>query len=127
MRRRPFTFIEVLAAVVVVALIVPVAVQGINLARRLNADDERIELCSRLADEKLSELLVTGDWQENENEGTFEDEPLYAWSMETDSFSDDDDPSLTVVTVTVTLTDAIRPTSVSLTTLAASEEEEEQE
>ena len=125
MRRRRFTFVEVLAAVVVVALVVPVAVQGINLARRLGGDDERLELAARLADEKLAELLVTGDWQEGEEEGVFADESQYAWTMATGSFSGNDALALTVVTVTVARTDAVRPVSVSLTALAGSPQEEQ--
>jgi type II secretory pathway pseudopilin PulG len=125
MRRAPFTFIEVLTAVVVVALIVPVAVQGINFARRLSGDDERLELAARLADEKLSELVVTGDWQDGEEEGTFEDEPDYQWSVTTDDFSSEEIVSLTVVRVTVSFTDAVRPTSASLSTLVSSETVEE--
>jgi type II secretory pathway pseudopilin PulG len=125
MKRRPFTFVEVLVAVIVMALIVPVAVRGISIARRLVGDDERLELAARLADEKLNELIVTGDWQGSEDEGVFEDEPQYQWTLTTDTFDGNEDVSLTVVTVTVSFVDAARPTSVSLSTLASSTVEAE--
>ena len=125
MRTRPFTFAEVLVAVVVVALIVPVAVRGISMARQLAGDDVRLEQAARLADEKLSELIVTDDWQGSEDEGVFETAPDYSWTMETEDFDDEGETPLTVVTVTVSMTDAVRATSVSLSALASSTMEEE--
>jgi prepilin-type N-terminal cleavage/methylation domain-containing protein len=124
-KRHAFTFVEVLVAVVVMALVVPVAVRGIGIARRLVGDDERLERAARLADEKLNELIVTGDWQGSEDQGVFEDEPQYEWTLATDSFTGNDQLSLTVVTVTVSFIDASRPTSVSLSTLTSSTAEAE--
>ncbi|MBT3290633.1 MAG: hypothetical protein HN849_26115 [Victivallales bacterium] len=125
MRTRSFTFAEVLAAVVVVALVVPVAVRGIAMARQLTGDDVRLEQAARLADEKLNELVAIGDWQGSEDEGVFEDAPDYSWTVETEDFDDEGETPLTVVTVTVSMTDAVRATAVSLSTLASNTVEEE--
>jgi len=125
MRTRSFTLAEVLAAVVVVALVVPVAVRGIAMARQLTGDDVRLEQAARLADEKLNELVAIGDWQGSEDEGVFEDAPDYSWTVETEDFDDEGETPLTVVTVTVSMTDAVRATAVSLSTLASNTVEEE--
>jgi type II secretory pathway pseudopilin PulG len=126
MRRRRFTFTEVLVAVVVVALIVPVALRGISVARQVAGDDVRYELAARLADEKLGELMVTGRWEDGDDEGVFEEEGDYQWSLTTESFEDDDDQVvLTVLELTVSCPAAVRPVSVTLTALAASEAAEE--
>ena len=119
MRRHPFAFTEVLAAMVVVALVVPVAMRGISMARQLAGDGVRLELASRLADEKLNELIVTGDWQNGDAEGTFEAESEYGWALTSDSFGDDEALPLTVLTLTVTRTGALRPVSATLTALVA--------
>jgi len=119
MRRHPFTFAEVLVAVLVVALVVPVAVHGIALARRLVGDDVQLEWAARLADEKLNELQVTGEWENGDSEGVFEDEPEYGWVLRTGSFDRDASLSVTVLRLTVSRTDAVRPTEVTLVAFAA--------
>lgn len=119
MRRHPFTFTEVLAAMVVVALVVPVAMRGIAMARQLAGDGVRLELASRLADEKLNELIVTGDWQNGDAEGTLDPESDYGWTLTSESFGDDETLPLTVLTVTVSRTDAARAVSITLTALVA--------
>lgn len=119
MRRHPFTFAEVLVAVLVVALVVPVAVRGIALARQLVGDDVQLEWAARLADEKLTELQVTGEWENGDGEGVFEDEPEYRWVLVTESFEPDTSLPVTVLRLTVSRTAAVRPTEVTLVTLAA--------
>lgn len=118
MRRHSFTFAEVLVAVLVVALVVPVAVRGIALARRLVGDDVQLEWTVRLADEKLNELQVTGEWENGDSEGTFADEPEYRWVLRTESFEPDTSLPVTVLRLTVSRTDAVRPTEVTLVALA---------
>ncbi|MDX9980171.1 MAG: hypothetical protein RBU25_09135 [Lentisphaeria bacterium] len=117
MRRHPFTFAEVLVAVLVVALVVPVAVRGIALARRLVGDDVQLEWAARLADEKLNELQVTGEWENGDSEGVFEDEPEYGWTLTTESFEPDTSLPVTVLRLTVSRTAAVRPTEVTLVSL----------
>ena len=119
MRRHPFTFTEVLAAMVVVALVVPVAMRGISMARQLAGDGVRLELAGRLADEQLNESIVTGDWQNGDAEGTFDPESEYDWTLTSASFGDDEALPLTVLTLTVSRTDALRAVSVTLTALVA--------
>ncbi len=130
MKRHPFTFTEVLAAMVVVALIVPVAVRGISLARQLAGDDVRYELAARLADEKLNELIATGEWENGDTEGTFDEgtdeDANYTWALTSDSFDDDGELALTVLTMTVSRTSAARPVSVTLTALVTSTTTEEE-
>ncbi len=82
-RRRAFTLIEVLAALALVAIILPVAMKGISLATTTaGLAKQRMEAAS-LAERKLAELLATGEWQNGDLVGDFyPDWPDYRWSAE---------------------------------------------
>jgi prepilin-type N-terminal cleavage/methylation domain-containing protein len=79
--RNGFTFIELLATVVLIAVIMPVAMQGISLCTRLAGQSrQQIEAVS-LAKTKLTELIVTRDWENGDQSGDFgADWPDYQWT-----------------------------------------------
>src|SRR6478735_6417980 len=54
-----FTLAEVLAALLFMAIVIPVAVQGLRIASRAGSLSERKAIAARLADSKLNELVVT--------------------------------------------------------------------
>src|SRR3990172_12486000 len=82
-RRRAFTLIEVLASLVLIAIILPVAVKGIALATRTEGvAAERMEAAS-LAETKLAEMQLTQAWTNGELSGDFAPGwPRYEWSAE---------------------------------------------
>ncbi len=80
--RRGFTLIEVLAALILVALVLPAAMQGVSLATQASADAHRRDRAASLAYDKLSDLIATGGWSSASTEGDFgEDYPAYRWAL----------------------------------------------
>lgn len=64
------------------AIVVPVAVQGIALASRAGTIAERKIVASQLADSFLSELVVLETWQSSPGSGTFPNtQGEYQWSL----------------------------------------------
>src|ERR1044071_2373619 len=65
-----FTLAEVLAALLFMAIVIPVAVQGLPIASRAGSVAERKAVGARLAESKLNELVVTHQWQSTAQKGT---------------------------------------------------------
>lgn len=81
--RRGFTLVEVLAALTLTALVLPVAMRGVSLALKCAGQAKRQAEAAVLAEAKLAELVVTGGWQGADLSGDFGDEsPDYAWAAE---------------------------------------------
>ena len=100
--KRGFTLAEVLAALVFMAIVIPVALQGMQIASRAGAVAERKALATRLAERKLNELIVTGQWQSSSVKGTMQEGwQTYDWNLETESWAEDG--SMRVLTVRVTV------------------------
>lgn len=79
-----FTLAEVLAALVFMAIVIPVAVQGLRVASQAGQVAERKVVAARIADRMLNELLVTGQWQASNQSGRlFEGVHEYSWRAET--------------------------------------------
>ena len=87
--RAGFTFAEVLAALVFMAIVIPVALQGISVANRAGVGAERKEIAMQLAANMLNQLSVSNLWQTAQASGTFEqDYPGYTWSMQQQAWPD---------------------------------------
>jgi general secretion pathway protein I len=80
---RGFTLMEVLAAVVFLAIVIPVAMQGISLATWVADSARRNAEAAELAQSKLEELQATREWQTGNLSGDFgEAHPEYRWTAE---------------------------------------------
>ena len=102
--RAGFTLAEVLAALLFMAIVIPVAVQGLQIASRAGSVSERKALGARLAERKLNELLVTGQWQSAAQKGTMEEGfQSYAWQLKSEPWSEDGVMKLLTVQVSVTV------------------------
>ncbi|MBN1866103.1 hypothetical protein JW916_02305 [Candidatus Sumerlaeota bacterium] len=119
--RRGFTFAEVLAAMLFVAIVIPVAIEGILVANRAGVVAERKRRAAELADLRLTRLIVEDGWREkSEQEGDFGDEwPGYRWALTTEAWMED---TMTVVKVEVFYKVQEREYSVALSTLASAGE-----
>jgi len=85
-----FTLAEVLAAMLFMALVIPVAVQGLLIANRAGVVAERKGVAAGLADQLLNEMVLDDAWQSEDEEGDFgEDYPGYAWAMGTEAWEED--------------------------------------
>lgn len=92
-----FTFAELLAALLFVAIVIPVTLQGIMIANRLAVVAERKLEAARLADMKLNELVLTGEWQNAARQGDFgSDWPEYKWVFELQTWPEDAMQQLTL-------------------------------
>jgi len=95
--RAGFTFAEVLAALIFMAIVIPVVLQGISIANRAGVGAERKEIAVQLAANMLNQLSISNFWQTAQASGTFEqDYPGYAWSMQQQTWPDGDMQQLTL-------------------------------
>ncbi len=90
MERGGFTFMELLATIVLIAVIMPVAMRSIGLCTRLAGQSRRQMEAASLAKAKLTELIVTGEWQDGNQRGRFDDKEWdgYEWSMTVKNWTD---------------------------------------
>ena len=78
--RRGFTLIEVLAALLLMEVVLPVVMNGVSISTRAAGVARHRDEASGLARAKLSELVVTGLWQNGNLAGDFSpDWPDYRW------------------------------------------------
>ena len=88
--KRGFTFVETLAAMFFMAIVIPVAVRGVMLANRAGIVAERTRVAAQLADSLLTEMVVTEGWRDAEQEGDFGEEwSGYRWVLEDDAWDED--------------------------------------
>ncbi len=132
-RRRGFTLIEALAALLLVGIVMPIAMQAMSLTLRLAGTAARTNTAVMLAESTMHELLARQTWDSTELEGTFDDvdfgecDPAgariasspYRWQA---TLVDWIDSSLSELTVRVTWMARGREHEVTLTTLVPSGE-----
>jgi hypothetical protein len=124
-RRTAFTFAELLAAMVFVAIVIPVTVRAITVANRSAVVAERKRVAIELGESLLNDMIMTEDWRESTRSGEFgEDWPGYTWTLD-DVLWDED--TMRVVSITVSYQVQGRPYNVVLSTLADEEEEQQEE
>jgi prepilin-type N-terminal cleavage/methylation domain-containing protein len=84
-----FTFIELLATIVLIGIIMPIAMRSIGLCTRLGGHSRRQIEAASLARTKLTELTVSQDWQTGERRGDFgSDWPGYQWTLAVSNWTD---------------------------------------
>lgn len=117
-RRAAFTLVEVLAALLMMAIIIPVAMEGMSVASRAGILGTRKAAAMRVAERLLNELLVENQLQQITAGGTLVDGDMaYPWTMRTENWSED---ALQVMTVTVSFVVRGNTYDVSLSTLLPS-------
>ena len=109
-----FTLAEALAALLLAAIVLPAAVGGILTAGRAATMARRTETGSRLAANKLQELVLTGEWQTSETEGDFAEEwPEYRWELTDEDWAEDDDTETSMSLLTITTFTSIQGREIS--------------
>jgi type II secretory pathway pseudopilin PulG len=121
-----FTFVEILAAMLFMAIIIPAVIRGMTIANRAGIAAERKRLAAEMADRKLTEIVLDESWREGDQEGTFEDTnetgeefTLYRWTMETNAWDID---TMRLITVNVYYKVQDQEYPVTLSTLVPEEE-----
>ena len=97
--RAGFTLAEVLAALLFMAIVIPVAVQAVRVAGQAGQVGERKAAAARIAERVLNEQLVTGGVQQAAQSGTVEEGTRsFDWSMRSEQWSED---AMSLITITV--------------------------
>ncbi len=110
-----FTLVEVLATMVLIAIVLPVALRGISLAVGASGEGARRREAAMLAEFKLVELEMAGMTRTFTTAGDFgEDWPDYRWRAEVESWHV---PELRQLTVWVQWHSGGRRREIQLTTL----------
>ncbi len=89
--RGAFTFVEVLAALLFLAVVVPAVVTALTISNRASEIADRGSLAGQLAENKLDEMLVDNAWQSPlASSGTFGDAlPGYRWTLSVNNWTAD--------------------------------------
>ena len=100
-RHRGFTLIEALAAIAIMAIIIPVLLQGFTIAGGIAESARQYAEATNLAQSTLDELVATQDWQLGTNSGQADIGPThYLWEAMVDNY----EAEANVQTLTVTVT-----------------------
>ncbi len=119
-RTRGFTFVELLATVVLLGIVMPVAMRTIGLCTRLAGQSRQRMEAASLASIKLTELIASGDWQTGARSGEFNDWPGYRWTFDVFNWTES---TVRQLDVTVHWQSQGRPRELVLSTLVYPEEE----
>lgn len=113
--RLGFTFAEILAAMVFLAILVPVVIEGLTLANRAATVTERKAIATQLGENRLNELMFDRLWASAPARGDFGQE----WSGYRYELSRRNWPMDRMVELTVRVTFQVqgRPHEIQLTTL----------
>ncbi len=128
-RTAAFTFVEVLAALMFLAIVIPALISALTLSNRASELTERGGAAAQLAQNKLNEMLLADAWQTGtETRGDFgADWPNYRWELTQNTWSTDSASGLTELKLdvffkvqgnerSVTLTTLVNPPSATTTT-----------
>ena len=117
--RAGFTLAEVLAAMLFLAIVVPVAVAGLRVASHAGEVAARKAVAARIADRVLNEMIITGQAQKNAQTGKVTEGPVeYTWNLTIESSGLD---TMRLATVVVNFPAQGQEYGFKLSTLVASE------
>ena len=121
-----FTLAEVLAALVFMAIVIPVALEAMHIASRAGTVAARKGEAARVAQRLLTETLVTTNSNQSVQSGTLtEGQRQFAWTMHSDPWNQD--PNQNVIrqlSVEVKFTAQNQDYSVRMSTLVDSTQQQ---
>ena len=117
-----FTLAEVLAALLFMAIVIPVAIEGMHIASRAGTVAARKGEAARVAQRLLGEALVTTNWNQTVQSGTLtEGQREFTWTLQSDPWTwDPNQNSMRQLSVEVKFTAQNQPYSVRMSTLVDS-------
>jgi prepilin-type N-terminal cleavage/methylation domain-containing protein len=117
-----FTFVELLATMVLISIVMPVVMRTIGLCTQMAGQSRRQVEAVCLAKTKLTELTAAQDWENGSNRGDFgTDWPGYEWSMAVANWTED--AVVRQLDLTVTWRSVGRQRRIILSTLVYSQEQ----
>ncbi len=116
-----FTFAEILAAMFFLAMVIPVALQGIRISSDAGTLASRKSTATRLGDSMLNELMITDQWRSGSTSGQF-DPPndQYRWEIESQAWTE---PGMTELSIRVFYPMRDQEFEILLTSLVSEEED----
>lgn len=113
-----FTLAEVLAALLLMAILIPVTMHGVSVASRAGTLGQRKASAMRIAERVLEEQIISGQMATATPYGSIADgDVTYSWSMRSDPWTEDTTISMNVVTVRVEFSVQGSTFDVAVTTL----------
>jgi hypothetical protein len=113
-----FTLAEVLAAMLFLAIVVPVAVEALHVSSLAGEVAARKGAAARIADRVMNESLVTTNWTGGGQSGTISEGALdFNWTLTAQNWPKD--PTMQLLTAEVKFPAQGRDYSVKLSTLAS--------
>jgi hypothetical protein len=117
--RAAFTLAEVLAAMLFLAIVIPVAVEALHVSSLAGEVAARKGAAGRIADRILNESLVTTNWSGSVQSGTVSEGALdFRWTLTSQNWPQD---SMQMLTTEVKFLAQGKDYSVKLSTLASSQ------
>lgn len=114
-RRAAFTLVEVLAALLFMAIVIPVAMRAIQIASRAGVVSQRKAVASRIAERMLNEMIVTSQYQGTSVKGVIYEAQLpYEWTLRSEPWTED---AMLMVSLNVTFQAQGQEYDVNLSTL----------
>ena len=118
-RPAAFTLAEVLAALLFMAIVIPVAVEALHVSSLAGEVAARKGVATRVADRVLNESLVTTNWNHGTQNGTVSEGALdFRWTLSSETWPQD---AMQLVTAEVKYSAQGNDYSVKLSTLASSQ------
>jgi prepilin-type N-terminal cleavage/methylation domain-containing protein len=79
---RGFTFVEILAAMAFLGILIPVVVSALMVSNRAAVMAERSTIAAQLGENRLNEMMLADAWSSESSRGEFgTDWPGYRWEM----------------------------------------------
>jgi type II secretory pathway pseudopilin PulG len=115
--RAGFTLAEVLAAMVFMAIVIPVAIQGLRVASLAGEVGHRKSMALRVAERLLNESVVTCQWSQAIRNGVEQEGPIqFRWTVRNELWPQD---AMRELSAEVTFAAQNQDYSVRLTTLVS--------
>jgi hypothetical protein len=117
-----FTLAEVLAALLFMGIVVPVAIEGLHVASLAGTVAERKGEAARVAQRILHDSLLTTNWLQTVQSGTTtEGQREFRWTLHNDAWNEDPNQNaIRQLSVEVVFTAQSRDYSVRMSTLVDS-------
>jgi prepilin-type N-terminal cleavage/methylation domain-containing protein len=113
--RAGFTLVEVLAALAFMAIVIPVAMEGLRIAHTAGLSGLRKSTATRVAEQVLNEWIAAGQSQTASQRGTLREGELdYRWTVRTEPWNQD---TMRLATAEVVYTSQGREFDVRVSTL----------
>ncbi|HET7624313.1 MAG TPA: type II secretion system protein [Verrucomicrobiae bacterium] len=118
-RAAAFTLVEVLAAMLFMAIVIPVAVEALHIASLAGEVSTRKAEAARVADAVLNQNIATTNWMASLNGTEIENGHEYRWTLRNQFWPNDS--TMQLLTAEVTFSAGDRPYVFRLNTLANSQ------